>query len=376
MTSTGPMLARRHGGSIPIPVTIPARSNGRDRGLVDGPVRGAQPARPTGLPAVSLLRSASPSRTAEPLGPAGPAWVSNLIGSPGSFWQGGQDESMRPVGPRRPVEQTGPDGGLTVPIPTEFHPEGDLNELPTPGGIHDALLGGTSHRRVDRQWALRILLEWPEAPAAAHASKEFLVQAVRFAARNGVRQFLALSGGAYAADPVHEIACAVAPESRTVYVEPRSQTMTRVASNVPAELATVVRADPTRPAEVLAHRGVRARLDVTRPIALLVVPGMPHIADHEDLRAVLLGYREATARGSLLIFSQLCDEGSARGLRWVLTQAGLPGSPRPHAQAVDVVSTWEPIEPGLVPAEEWHAPDECSRPHFGRLPVYASIGWH
>ncbi|ONH30676.1 SAM-dependent methyltransferase [Pseudofrankia asymbiotica] len=376
MTSTGPMLARRHGGSMPIAASLPARPSGRERGLGDGPVRAAQPARQGDFPAVGTLRSGGAARTVEPRGPAGPPRISNIIDASGPFRRREQGEPLRPVGPPRPVEQTGPDGGLTVPIPPEFHPEGDLNELPTPGGIYDALLGGTSHRRADRRWALRILLEWPEAPAAARASKEFLVRAVRFAARNGVNQFLALGCGTQTAGPVHEIACSVAPESQTVYVDPSPLTAIRSTRDVPTEQAAVVRADITQPAEVLAHPGVRARLDVTRPLALVAVPGLPQIADHEDPRGMLLGYREATARGSLLIFSQLCDESSARGLRGVLARAGLPGCPRPHAQTVSLVSTWEPIEPGLVPAEEWHAPDERSRPHIGRLPVYASIGWH
>jgi len=56
--------------------------------------------------------------------------------------------------------------------------------------------------------------------------------------------------------------------------------------------------------------------------------------------------------------------------------AGMPGCSRSHAQTVELVNTWEPIEPGLVPAEEWHAPDERQHPHIGRIPVYASIGWH
>jgi hypothetical protein len=321
-----------------------------------------------------------------PSRPAGAARVADLrwaAGRPravaadaaGLVWRGGDDEATRPVGPVHPVAQTGPDGGLTVPIPTDFHPEGGLDEAPSPGGIYDALLGGTSHRRVDRRWALRILLEWPEAPAVARASKAFRTRAVRFAARNGVNQFLVLSGP-HSCDPVHEVACAVAPESQIVYVEPSPARLTLAARAVPSDVAAVVRADVSRPAEVLAHPVVRARLDLTRPLAVVAVPGLPQVADDADPRGVLLGYRQGTAHGSLLLFSQLCDEGSARGLRAVLARAGLPGTPRPHTQAVDLVSAWDPIEPGLVPADEWHAPDERPRRHPGRSPVYASIGWH
>ncbi|WP_307873748.1 MULTISPECIES: SAM-dependent methyltransferase [unclassified Frankia] len=313
------------------------------------------------------------ARHAESRGATSPFSIANLTSVDSQFRS---DGPFAPVGPVRPVDLGGPGGGLAPIGPGAFRPAGDLNERPSPAGVYDALLGGTAHRRVDRRSALAILLAWPDAPAAARAMKDFLVRAVRFAARNGVNQFLALGGGAGTVDPVHEVACAVAPESQTVYVEPDPLVIARSLPDIRDRQVALVQADVSRPAEVLRHPGVLAHLDVTQPIAVVMVPGLPEIADHEEPREVLRGYREATARGSLLLFSQLCDEGSARGLRALFERAGQPGAPRPHEQTVELVSTWEPIEPGLVPAEEWNAPDERVHPHFGRLPVYASVGWH
>ncbi|MBL7494901.1 SAM-dependent methyltransferase [Frankia sp. CNm7] len=367
MTSTGPMVARRHGGSMQISAAFgpDPRPGGNARGPGDSSVLARSwPSAP--LEPADSRGPTVPRESLEPLGVASPT-----TGSSPLRWV----EPFGPVGPLRPVQQVGPSAGLTIPVPTGFRPQGDQSERPTSAGVYDALLGGTAHRRVDRRFALAILLEWPDAPAAARVTSEFLVRAVRFAARNGVNQFLALGAGARTIDPVHEIACAVAPESQTVYVEPDPLVIARVLPDVPTDQATMVRADLARPDEVLRHPGVRARLDLTRPIVVVAVPGLPQVADDRDPREVLRGYREATPRGSLLIFSQLCDEGSARGLRGLFEQAGLPGTQRPHAQTVDLVSTWDPIEPGLVPAEEWHAPDERPRPHFGRIPVYASVGW-
>lgn len=370
MTPTGPMLASRHGGSMQAS-TAPAQLRPTSRPRTGGE---------------AALASIPSSRTAQPAGPHRPGEVARHVESRGPanpFGTGSltvvanqfrSDGPLAPVGPVRPVDLG---GALVASIPPGgFRPAGDLNERPSPAGVYDALLGGTAHRRVDRRSALAILLAWPDAPAAARAMKDFLVRAVRFAARNGVNQFLALGSGAGTIDPVHEVACAIAPESRTVYVEADPMAIARSLPDVQAGQVAMVQADVSRPAEVLRHPGVLARLDVTRPIAVVMVPGLPEVADHEDPREVLRGYREATARGSLLVFSQLCDEGSARGLRGLFERAGQPGSPRPHEQTVELVSTWEPIEPGLVPAEEWTAPDEHAHPHFGRLPVYASVGWH
>jgi hypothetical protein len=288
--------------------------------------------------------------------------------------QGRPSTPFVPVGPIRPVDQGRPAARPIV--PSGFRPDGEPHENPSAAGVLDALLGGTAHRRADRRCALAILLAWPEAPAAARATREFQGRAIRFAARMGIRQFLALGGGARTIEPVHEAAGSVAAESRTVYVVRDARPITQLRGDPRAAGVTVVRADASSPAEVLHHPEVLGRFDLGRPIAVVTVAGLAEVADRDDPREVLRGYREATPRGSLLIFSQVCDEGSAQGLRELFEQSGQPGNPRTHAQTVELVNTWEPIEPGLVPADEWHAPDEHPRPHAGRLPVYASVGWH
>ena len=366
MKPTGPVLARGHGGSMQT-----SRTAGWPRPLDDGAPAGAtcQASRQTGQ-----HRTGDPDHESETGGPFSIANLSLVTNRPRP------DGPPAPVGPVRPVGPVGPvslPGGLTIPIPPDaFRPQGDMSERPTAAGVFDALFGGTAHRRVDRRCALAILLAWPDAPVAIRVMREFQVRSVQFAARNGVDQFLVLGSGPRTIDPVHEIACSVAPGSQTVYVESDPLAADRMRPDVPDGQFAIARADLTRPSDVLRCPDVRARLDGNRPIAVVMVPGLSELGGHEDSREVLRGYRAVTARGSLLIFSQVCDEGSARGLRALFERAGQPGSPRSHQQTVEMVSTWEPIEPGLVPAEEWHAPDERARPHSGRHPVYASVGWH
>ena len=364
MKPTGPVLARGHGGSM----QTSGRTAGRPRSLDHAAAGGAtyQANRAAGP-----HRPDDPDRYSETGGPFSIANLSLVTNQPRT------DGPPAPVGPVRPVDPASLPAGLTIPIPPDaFRPQGDISERPTAAGVFDALLGGTAHRRVDRRCALAILLAWPDAPAAIRVMREFQVRSVQFAARNGVDQFLVLGSGPRTIDPVHAIACSVSPGSQTVYVDSDPLAIERMRPDVPGGQAEVARADLTRPSDVLRCPEVRARLDVNRPIAVVMVPGLSELGGHEDSREVLRGYRAATARGSLLIFSQVCDEGSARGLRALFERAGQPGSPRSHQQTVEMVSTWEPIEPGLVPAEEWHAPDERARPHSGRHPVYASVGWH
>jgi hypothetical protein len=176
------------------------------------------------------------------LEPRGPFSVAGLTGPVARFRSG---EPFGPVGPLRPVEQAVTASGLTIPVPPgAFRPQGDQSERPCLAGVYDALLGGTAHRRVDRRFALAILLAWPDAPAAVLATRQFLVRAVQFAARNGMSQFLVVGGGTRSVDPVHEVARAVAPDSQTVYVEPRESGFAHGLPEVLRGEATVVLADP------------------------------------------------------------------------------------------------------------------------------------
>ncbi len=61
---------------------------------------------------------------------------------------------------------------------------------------------------------------WPAVCTAVRENRAFLGRAVRYlAAEAGIRQFLDIGAGLPSADNVHEVAQAVAPESRVVYVD-------------------------------------------------------------------------------------------------------------------------------------------------------------
>ena len=74
------------------------------------------------------------------------------------------------------------------------------------------------HYAADRAAADAITEQFPEVAAIARANRAFLGRAVRFAARQGIRQFLDLGSGLPISPNVHEIAQSVqtpAPGSST-----------------------------------------------------------------------------------------------------------------------------------------------------------------
>jgi S-adenosyl methyltransferase len=61
---------------------------------------------------------------------------------------------------------------------------------------------------------------WPDMAFGARANRAFLGRAVRYlAADAGIRQFLDIGTGIPTAGNTHEVAQAIAPESRVVYVD-------------------------------------------------------------------------------------------------------------------------------------------------------------
>jgi S-adenosyl methyltransferase len=92
---------------------------------------------------------------------------------------------------------------------------------PTIARVYDYLIDGKNHFARDRVVGDRLVAAGP-AVLRAREKREFLGQAVRYlAADAGVRQFLDIGTGypVPGRGNVHEIAQAVAPESRVAYVD-------------------------------------------------------------------------------------------------------------------------------------------------------------
>jgi hypothetical protein len=86
--------------------------------------------------------------------------------------------------------------------------------------MYDYVLGGKDNYAADRAAVEAWLKVNPYAAFTARANRAFLGRAVRYlAADAGIRQFLDIGTGIPTASNTHEVAQAIAPESRVVYVD-------------------------------------------------------------------------------------------------------------------------------------------------------------
>ena len=102
---------------------------------------------------------------------------------------------------------------------THWRPLTVDTEAPHVARVYDFLLGGKDHFRADRAAAELLLRANPYLRDTCRQQRDFLRRAVRALAKSGVRQFVDIGTGLPAAPTTHQVARAVDPTARVVYVD-------------------------------------------------------------------------------------------------------------------------------------------------------------
>jgi len=247
---------------------------------------------------------------------------------------------------------------------------------PHPARMYDALLGGKDNYAADRQAVRQLLEAAPEARYSARANRAFLQRAVRFlSAEAGIRQFIDIGTGIPSAGNVHEVA---APGTRVAYVD--NDPIVHVHANAlltGSGTTSIVLADLREPEAILAHPKVRALIDFTQPIALLLVAILHFITDTEDPARILAVLRDALPAGSYLALSHATADfrpAAANDAAAVYDQATSPVTLRTHGQVVALFDGWDLIKPGLVQVPLWRPDGRRPRPkELERAWVYGGV---
>jgi SAM-dependent methyltransferase len=264
--------------------------------------------------------------------------------------------------------------------PSWAPPDVDIDR-PASSRIYDYMLGGSHNFAVDREVAEQAIAAMPRLPSVLRANRAFLGRAVRYlAAEAGVDQFLDLGSGIPTAGNVHEIAGAINPAARVVYVDLDPVAVAHsqaILDHHPS--AAAIRADLRDPLAVLADPVVRDLLDRQRPIAVLLVAVLHFIPDDQQPGRIVAQLRDALAPGSYLALSHASADGTPpagqQDAQAVYARAGNAIVMRGHADIARLLDGWRLVPPGIVPCPAWrpepgHEPD----PDADQFPGYAAIG--
>jgi len=244
--------------------------------------------------------------------------------------------------------------------------------VPSVSRIYDYYLGGSHNFEVDREAARKAMEFMPGLPKIMQANRAFMRRAVRFAAGEGITQFLDVGSGIPTFGNVHEVAQAACPGAHVVYVDHDPVAVAHSQAVLEGnEDAGVVAADLRKPQEILAGAEVERLIDLNRPVALLLVAILHFVEDEDDPYEAVAALRDALAPGSLLILTHASYEGiplpqeQAAGSVDVYKDIRNPLIMRSRAEIARFFEGYDMVEPGLVPPPHWRpeTPPEDEDPY-------------
>jgi S-adenosyl methyltransferase len=240
----------------------------------------------------------------------------------------------------------------------ESAPPGIDTRIPNMARMYDYALGGKDNFAADREAVQKLFSFSPENKYVPRANRRFLGRAVRFAAAQGVSQFLDLGTGLPSQGHVHEIVAEINPGARVVYVDYDPVVVNHAkALLVDSDSVTAVEADIRDPGSILADPDVTRLIDFSRPVAVLFVAVLHGIPDRDDPAGIVHAFAERLSPGSYLILSHLTSEGHPPELvaqkEEVFARSNAPVSYRSRAGILRMFDGFGLVEPGLTAVTQW-----------------------
>jgi hypothetical protein len=249
-----------------------------------------------------------------------------------------------------------------------------------PARVYDYFLGGKDNFAADRALADAVAAAMPSAASMARANRAFLGRAVRYlASEAGVRQFLDVGTGIPTAGNTHELAQAVAPDSRVVYVDNDPIVLAHaraLMTSDPAGVTAFIQADLREPGRILADPVLRRTLDLGEPVALMLIAILMYVSDEDNPWDLVAELVDALPSGSYLTLTHPTADFNpeeATAAVAATRQGGISFTARGEADVAAYFTGLDLVSPGVVPVLAWH-PD-------GRAPAdpraayyYAAMG--
>ncbi|GHH69825.1 hypothetical protein GCM10017673_20920 [Streptosporangium violaceochromogenes] len=232
-------------------------------------------------------------------------------------------------------------------------------DRPHSARIWNYWLGGKDNYPADRDAGDMVEQLIPGIVDSARADRAFLGRCVRhLVADAGIRQFLDIGTGLPTADNTHEVAQRIVPECRIVYVDNDPLVLAHARAllvGTPEGATHYIDADLRDPHRILRDAG--ETLDLTRPVALMLLGILHHIVDDEDAYRVVRDLVEALPSGSYLAIAhataEVHGEAMHEAMRRFMERGGTPIVARDRGRIAEFFDGLELLEPGVVSCSRW-----------------------
>ena len=175
-----------------------------------------------------------------------------------------------------------------------------------PARRYDYWLGGKDNFAADRRSGDEVEEAFPTIRLSTIENRRFLQRAAGFLVDAGIRQFLDIGSGMPADVNTHEVAQAIAPQSRVVYVDNDPVVVSHARAllrSSPAGRTGYVEGDLRAPQDILRSPELRATLDMQQPIGLMLLAILHFIHDADDPYGLVAQLVAAMPPGSYLVMS-------------------------------------------------------------------------
>jgi hypothetical protein len=250
---------------------------------------------------------------------------------------------------------------------------------PNAARLSDFLQGGHANFAADRKAAAELVESAPSIAAIPASARAFRRRVVRYlAADAGIRQFLDVGHGLLPPGNTHEIAQAVDPASRIVYIEGDPMMFDRAKATLtsaPGGRVAVVEGDVVDVNGIVSAAIDGAILDAARPIAVLLLSTLAHVPSSAEAAKVVAALMDSAPSGSYLALYHLAsdlDPALGGALKLWNAAATVPIVLRSAAEVGALVTGLDLVTPGLVPVNDWR-PDACDPPAAAQVPIHALV---
>jgi hypothetical protein len=240
-------------------------------------------------------------------------------------------------------------------------------------------LGGKDNYPVDRQVGDQIRQLHPGIGDYARADRVFLGRAVQYLAREaGIRQFLDIGTGLPTADNTHQVAQAIAPDSRIVYVDNDPLVLVHaraLLTSTPEGACDYIDADMRDPGTILAEAG--RTLDFAQPVAVTMLGVVIFVEDDQDAYGIVRQFMDAVPAGSYLVLSHTITSPTMPDVDAAVAFWNEHGTPKLTQRTPEQVTRFfdglDLLEPGVVSCSRWR-PEATPWGEPAEVAMYGGVG--
>ncbi|MFC5184815.1 SAM-dependent methyltransferase [Actinomadura harenae] len=262
----------------------------------------------------------------------------------------------------------------------ERAPRGIDPSKPHPARRYNYWLGGKDNFQADRVSGEAVASGFPTIRHAAIENRRFMQRAVRYLAEEeGIRQFLDVGTGLPSAGNVHEIAQEIDPASRIVYVDNDPIVLVHaraLLTSSPEGATAYLDSDLREPRRILADPALHKTLDLTEPVALMLVAITHFLTDEDDAYGTVRTLVDALAPGSFVVITNATQDHLTPEERAAVDEAnqrsGIPFRNRSADEVARFFDGLDLLAPGVGSVIDWR-PDPARDDH---APTVKQVSMH